>query len=157
MRDPFSWVASQVNYFTAPDREAIQAQALPNGFPFDLPRGANQAKAELLRHFEHYAEGTIAFWAKSVRSLLAALPTGRSLVVLTHELSARLDDLAAFVGVPRQTLQADQTHLNRARYHANVLATCDRDRLCHGFSTHCADLLEAHFAGFTLDRFLDEP
>ena len=156
VRDPFSWVASQANYFTAPDHEAIQAQEFPNGFPFDLPRGANQAKAALLQHFELYAEGVIAFWAESVRSLAAALPAGRSLVVCTHELSSRLDEVASFVGVPRQTLRADQTHLNRAQYHANVLATCDRGRLRGWFSAHCTDLIEAFFPGFTLDRFLDQ-
>jgi transcriptional regulator with XRE-family HTH domain len=155
IRDPFSWVNSQVNYFTLPKREAIQSRELPNGFPFDLPRGAHEAKAELLRNFPRYAEGIIAYWADSVRTLLAQLPPGRSLVVRTTDLTRRVDDLARFIGVPAETLRRDQTHLNRAEYHVNVLAHCDRALLRAQFDALCGDLLAAYFPEFSLDRFLD--
>ncbi len=155
IRDPFSWVNAQVNYFTLPEHQALTTAELPSGFPFDLPRGVNSAKTELIQNFPRYAEDIIAYWANSTRAMLAQLPAERSLVIRTHEIAMRVDDLAQFIGVPVETLRRDQTHLNRAQYHVNALQLCDREFLRGVFDTHCNDLLAPHFPGFSLDRFLD--
>jgi len=157
MRDPFSWVNAQVNYFTLPEHQALTSPELPSGFPCDLPRGVNSAKTELIQNFPRYAESIIAHWANSTRTMLAQLPRERSLIVRTHEIAMRVDDLARFIGVLVATLRRDQTHLNRARYHVNVLQLCDREFLRGVFDAHCNDLLAAHFPEFSLDRFLDSP
>lgn len=157
LRDPFSWVSSLVNYFTVPEVEALESQELPNGLPFDLPLGASEAKAELIRHFERYADTPISFWADACRTMLKELPAGRTLIVRTHEISQKLNDLAQFAGVPREMLQDNQAHLNHAHYHVSVLQPCDRDKLQARFDAHCADLLAQHFPEFSLAKFLEGP
>jgi hypothetical protein len=155
LRDPFSWSNAQVNYFTLPKHQALNTPATPTGFPFDLPRGNNSAKTELIQNFPRYAESIIAHWANSTRALLAQLPRERSLVIRTHDISQRVDDLAQFIGVPAETLCRDQSHLNRARYHINVLQQCDRAWLREKFAALCNDLCTEYFPDFSLDRFLD--
>ena len=65
VRDCYSWVNSYINYFIIPEREAIQCREIGNGMPFDLPRGANDKKEELVRNFPKYIDTPLAFRASS--------------------------------------------------------------------------------------------
>lgn len=154
IRDCYSWVNSFVNYFVVPEREAIQSKELPNGMPFDIPRGAMEAKHELVNNFHKYIDGPLSFWASSYRDMLAKLPHGRSLIIRTHELSQKVDEIAHFAGVSPDTLIKERSHLNRAKYTVNVLRNLDRDFLKVKFREHCSDLMERFFPGFSLDGFL---
>ncbi len=147
IRDPFSWANSYINHFSAPGSHLES--------PDFLPPDVETAKNELRHHLPSHIESIIAYWAASVRAMLAELPPGRSLVVRTHEISNRIDDLAELVGMPPETLRRDQSHLNRAACHVNALERCDRDFLRQLFQNHCHTLVDEHFPGFSLDRFLE--
>lgn len=154
IRDCYSWVNSFVNYFVVPEREAIQSKELPNGMPFDIPRGAMDAKNELVNNFHKYIDIPLSFWAASYCDMLEKLPSGRSIIIRTHELSQKIDDIANFIGISPDTLIKEQSHLNRANYTVNILANLDRDFLKAKFDEHCSDLMEKYFPEFSLDTFL---
>ena len=154
IRDCYSWVNSFVNYFVVSEREAIQSKELPNGMPFDIPRGAIEAKNELVNNFHKYIDVPLSFWSSSYRDMVEKLPPGRSLIIRTHEISQKVDDIAHFVGIPPNKLVKEQYHLNKAKYTVNVLRNLDRDFLKAKFREHCSGLMERFFPGFSLDDFL---
>ncbi len=155
IRDCYSWVNSFVNYFTVPEREAIQSKELNNGIPFDIPRGDRKAKAELVDNFHKYIDTPLAFWSSSYNEMLVKLPPERSLIVRTHELSRKIDEIADFVGVSPDTLVKKRSHLNKAEYTVNILHRFDRDFLEKKFRQHCAGLMGKFFRGYGLDDFLN--
>lgn len=154
IRDCYSWVNSFVNYFVVPEREAIQSKELPNGMPFDIPRGAMEVKNGLVNNFHKHIDVPLSFWASSYRDMLEELPPGRSIIIRTHELSKKIDDIADFIGISPDTLIKEQSHLNRAKYTVNILRNLDRDFLKAKFSEHCSDLMGRFFPEFSLDDFL---
>lgn len=154
IRDCYSWVNSFVNYFVVPEHEAMQSKELPNGMPFDIPRGAMEAKNELVNNFQKYIDIPLSFWSSSYRDMLEKLPPGRSMIIRTHELSQKIDDIAHFIGISPDTLIKERSHLNRAKYTVNVLRNLDRNFLKAKFSEHCSGLMEKFFPGFSLDDFL---
>lgn len=154
IRDCYSWVNSFVNYFVVPEREAVQSRELPNGMPFDIPRGAIEAKNELVNNFHKYIDVPLSFWSSSYRGMTEKLPPGRSLIIRTHEISQKTDDIARFVGIPPNKLVKEQSHLNKAKYTVSVLRNLDRDFLQAKFREHCSGLMERFFPGFSLDDFL---
>jgi transcriptional regulator with XRE-family HTH domain len=157
IRDPYSWVESAINYFTQIERSSLQSSLLPNGLPFDLPRGDPAPRRELLDHFERYAERSISFWAEENRSALQRMRRAapeRSLVLRTHELSRSLPLLADFAGAPLESLQAEHGHANRAEYHVRVLHGQDPAPMQALFDRHCGDLLDEFFPGYRLADYL---
>ncbi|MBF8277453.1 MAG: hypothetical protein HW390_2526 [Candidatus Brocadiaceae bacterium] len=154
IRDCYSWVNSFVNYFVVPEREAIQSKELPNGMPFDIPRGAMEAKNELVRNFHKYIDVPLSFWSSSYRDMIEKLPPGRSMIIRTHEISQKVDDIAHFVGIQPNRLVKEQSHLNKAKYTVSVLRNLDRDFLKTKFREHSCGLMERFFPGFSLDDFL---
>lgn len=154
IRDPFSWVSSLINYFVVPEREAIQSDLLPNGMPFDIPRGDIDAKKRLIADFPVYAEKPIRFWAEEYRRIISLLPEGRSIILLTHEISRSLERISRFLCIPVDDLCHDRTHMNKAVYTTDVLRQCDSSHLAMLFGRHCSDLLEQFFPGYTLHDYL---
>ena len=155
IRDPFSWLNSEINHFTSPDQEAIQSQELPNGLPFDLPQGACEAKEELVRNFPRYIDWPLSYWACEYRAMLTRLPPGRSLVVRTHEIADNIERMARLVSVPVDTLLRERSHLNKATYQVRILERCDRSFLKAKFEQHCGELLAEYFPGYKLDDFFN--
>ena len=58
LRDPESWVRSQINYFMDISKEALQSTRIDNGFPFDLPRGDKVSRDEFLQNIDKHIEVT---------------------------------------------------------------------------------------------------
>lgn len=155
IRDPFSWVSSLINYFVVPQREALHSASLPNGMPFDVPRGDMEAKRRLVEEFSENAETPISFWAEEYRRMLSLLPHDRSLILRTHEISSSLQKIADFVGIDYGLLRRDRTHLNKAPYTTDVLRQCDPDHLEALFNKHCGDLLDRFFPDYGLDDYFN--
>jgi transcriptional regulator with XRE-family HTH domain len=155
IRDCYSWVNSKLNYFIIPEREALQSQELPNGFPFDLPRGACEAKEELICNFDRYIDIPLTFWAAEYRAMIARLPRERSLIVRTHDIANQVETMAHLVGVPPETLVKERSHLNKGQYRLNIFDRYDHNWLQQKFDTHCGELMSTYFPGYTLQDFLN--
>jgi hypothetical protein len=73
-------------------------------------------------------------WVRMNEQLLSRLPSDRSLLLRTHELSARQADLAAFLGIPAASLAPERSHLNGSRRDYRVLARLDAKRIGRAFA-----------------------
>jgi hypothetical protein len=65
-------------------------------------------------------------WSARIDRVTAAVPSDRLLVLRTDELASSLDELAAFAGVPAQTLDAGAAHSFPASERFGLLTTVDR-------------------------------
>jgi len=80
-----------------------------------LDPGQFSSPAHLYLSLRPLAEELLGFYARETARIEAALPPERSLVIPTEELSASLDTLAEFAGVPRSALNAAGSHANRGQ------------------------------------------
>lgn len=150
IRDCYSWLNSVIAYFTFPKREALIADGYSNGFPFSLPVGDCEEKKELVRNFEKYIDHPLTLWREEYEKILANLPPGRSLIVRTHEITPRLDEIALFAGIPADTLSHENSHLNKGVYKVDILRNLDRGFLESKFNEHCCGLMDRFFPGYSL-------
>jgi transcriptional regulator with XRE-family HTH domain len=159
VRDCFSWVDSFINYFTEPNKEAIQSSPEWNGLPFDLPRGDNAAKKELIANFIQYIDIPLAFWAAENLKMIEKcrrLSNDRFLIIKTNEIHDKTDEIAGLVGIDPGTLIKERSHLNKASYHVNILKRLDSQFLEEKFDFHCSSLMNEFFPGYTLKDFLSQ-
>lgn len=110
-----------------------------------------------LEHLPGVIDGFLAHWAEGNRRVLRALPAGRSLVVRTADLSASVDRIANFVGVPRASLVRERAHLFKAPSRLPILRRADRGLVRERFEHHCGGLMAELFPGFSLADYLEGP
>jgi hypothetical protein len=156
IRDCWSWLDSLLNMVlrigpTMPEWMFEHCRTLLGP---DLLRDLATRENECRRRLPALVDHGLRYWSEANRFVLRALPPERSLIVRTNELSDSIPDLAALVGVPPETLRTDHSHLHRADTKYHLLHAVDRDFLADRHREHCADLMDAHFPGVTLDGFL---
>ena len=153
IRDCYSWVNSCINFYTHPEKEAMQVSELPNGMPFDLPMGSNSQKEELIKNFHKYIDVPLTFWTTEYKKILEKLPPGRSMIIKTNEISGKLDEIARLLNVSYNSLITEQSHLNKAEYGVDILRSLDKGFLEAKFKEHCSDLMEEFFPGYSLQDY----
>jgi hypothetical protein len=86
----------------------------------------------------------------------SVLPADRTLVVRTKDIPQRLDDLAALVGVPVETLRDDLAHANRAPLTFDRFALFADDEVEQAYRENCAttmaDLFPAEHEAWSASR-----
>lgn len=117
-----------------------------------VDQGAITAPFDLMRALPDLVDGLFRYWSEMNSSVLDLLPEGRSLIVRTHELSASLDRLALFAGVPRDSLTARAKHRNRAAERLEILRSLDPGLIEERYQVHCRELMERVFPDFRLDH-----
>ena len=146
IRDPESWVKSQINYFMDITKEALQSGQIDNGFPFDLPRGDQVSRDKFLLHIDEHIEVTFKSWANAYRMILSQtekLPPERYCYVRTNEISQKLGTIASFAGIPETELIADKVHSNKAVYRVDALKMVAPDLIAQYYSRHCKELWDS--------------
>jgi hypothetical protein len=78
------------------------------------PSFSGDAEAHLADRLPALVEAGLGYWARANQFVANALPMERSIVLRTAELSDSLPRLAAFVGLPVESLRADLSHVHRA-------------------------------------------
>lgn len=86
-------------------------------------------------------DGYLGSWARHNRMVLDAVPADDLLIVRTEDLAGRLDDLAAFCGVPAESLDRDRVHSFPATGRFEALEDLDADYLEERIAHHCGPLL----------------
>jgi hypothetical protein len=86
-------------------------------------------------------------WASHNTRVLRAVPERQLLVVKTEEINERIPDIAHWVGVPPQTLQAERARLFAAPKKHGLLATLDASYVRETAQRCCGPLMEQYFAG----------
>lgn len=120
-RDPVSWADSFLNMVLRhgallrgrrwPEWQVALGRLMAPGF--DPGQFASPARLRLA--LRPLAEELLGFYARETNRIEAALPPERSLMIPTENLSASLDALAAFAGLPRSALNEAGSHANRGR------------------------------------------
>lgn len=90
-------------------------------------------------------DGYLADWAAHNHTVLAAVPPQRLLIVRTHEIAQRIENIAAFFNIPAESLDRSQTHVYPAKKKFDVLSKIDRGFLRDKVDLHCKDLMERFF------------
>jgi hypothetical protein len=143
VRDPQSWVRSQINYFMDISKEAMQSTQIDNGFPFDLPRGDQVSREEFLRNIDKHIEVTFISWANAYRMILnqaEKLSPDRFCFVRTNEITQKLGLLAKFAGITVTDLFSEKSHSNKANYHMDALKMVSSDIITQYYNRHCKEL-----------------
>jgi hypothetical protein len=120
-----------------------------------------RVKADALKSredFVHYLpaviDGFLKYWATANTFLLQTLPRSRTIIVRTHEISASIERLARFIGVPGDTLLAENSHLFKARRKFGLLYEIDYAFLRDICDHYCAGIMNDLFPGHNLKDFL---
>jgi Sulfotransferase domain len=92
-----------------------------------------------------------SLWARHNGEVLDAVSPDRLLVVRTHELTARLPDIATWAGVPLETLRTDSAWLFRTVEPHRVLARLDAAYVRETADQYCGVLMAEYFADAVWD------
>ena len=144
VRDPVSWVRSQVNYFMDIQKEALQSNRIDNGFPFDLPRGDQRSRDSFLQRIDEYIEITFKSWGNSYRSILNQtqhLSSDRYCFIATNRISQKIGDLASFAGISEKNLIVEKAHSNISVYNVDILKIVNTELIDRYYRKHCKDLM----------------
>jgi len=150
IRDCYSWFDSVVNMLHLPN----SGFSSPGDYDFDGLKPICEDEARLLRELGDHLDGPLEFWTSANRKALDDLPPERTLVVRTNEISARLEDMAGFLGVPAESLNAQQSHVHKAVKKLNILKKADFDILEAKFNQHCGALMEKFFPDYGLKDYI---
>ena len=146
VREPKSWVRSQINYYMDISKEALQSNRIDNGFPFDLPRGDQVSRDEYLQNIDKYIEVAFQSWANANRMILnqtEKLSPERYCFIRTNEISQKISLLAKFAGIAETDLRVDKSHSNQAVYQVDALKMVSADLITQYYKLHCKDLWDS--------------
>src|SRR5206468_1710713 len=86
-------------------------------------------------------------WADHNARVLAAVPAERLLVIETSLILAKTNEIAAWAGVPPETLRIDRGWLFSTPRKHHVLATLDRSYVQDTANRICGPLMSRYFPG----------
>lgn len=143
VREPRSWLDSLLNHLKVgkapPHFERLRRLIFDSGGPHP------PEEAVLAEHGFYPLDGYLGSWARRHQQVLDAVPADRLLIVRTEDIGAGLADLAAFVGVPPETLDPEQAHGFKARAKFGLLDEIDQDHLTERIDTLCGPVLARLF------------
>ena len=146
IRDPKSWVKSQINCFMDTTKEALQSERLENGFPFDLPHGDQVSRDKFLQNIDEHIEVTFKSWANAYQAILRQtekLSPERFCYIRTNEISQKLGSIAKFAGISETELRAENVHSNKSVYQLDALKMVSPDLIAQYYNRHCKELWES--------------
>jgi hypothetical protein len=144
IRDCWSWLDSMLNM-------AVRLGPHMPGWMVEHcrtilgPCFSGDDEEQLSERLPALVDGGLSYWARANQFVVDALPSERSIVLRTGELSESLPRLAAFVGVPVESLRADLSHVHRAEQRYNLLQAVDPRVLEKHYAADCGQLMERYF------------
>jgi hypothetical protein len=144
VREPRSWLDSKINQMvTFKSPRWIELRALRHG----APEGHPPEEAPLAERGLPTLDGFLAEYAQHNRRIVAAVRPAQLLVLRTQDIRDRADVLAAFAGVPVDSLNLERSHEFQGPVKHHVLEELDQAYLDAKIDQHCAadvlPLLEA--------------
>jgi hypothetical protein len=113
-------------------------------------RFVHAPEEQVLRDVGLYTlDGYLSYWKWHLEHVIAEMPRDRLLVVRTRDLQARLEEIAAFSGVPSVTLSEDRSHEYKARRKHHMLERIDRKFLEAKVARHAGELMARFFPDIT--------
>lgn len=144
VREPRSWLRSIVDqeinkHRSRLDREWRAIHDIAFGIPLEEYSVHEQILGEYeLRSLDQYLE----YWAWHNERLLDSIPSGRRLFIRTKNLSDRLQDIAAFLGISVDQLSADRSHSHKTSKKHGVLQQIDQNHVHERIEVCCTSVLK---------------
>jgi len=140
VREPHAWLDSMANHSLAHETPPHWVRWRELRFrAADLTHPAEEAA---WRDRGLYTlDGYLGSWARHNRMVLEAVPADELLIVRTEDLADRLDELAAFCGVPADSLDHSRVHSFPAAGRFGALADLDPAYVAERIAHHCGALL----------------
>lgn len=148
IRDCYTWLDSLINHpanFGVKAKHAAENQQIADiQFKADRFRHAPQEQF-LAARGDYTLDGYFSYWAEHNQAVLDRVPPERLLVVRTPDIGGSLPNMAAFLGIRPDTLDAAHTHEFRGEKKLGALDQIDRDFLEAKVEAHCRPLMERFF------------
>lgn len=148
IRDCYSWVDSVLNMM-ATHRAITHVDLI-----FGLSASLVGNPAALREQFDLYIDDLLRYWSTRNAAILEHLPKDRSLLIKTHEISSRLDDIADFIGIPAATLNHHESHAFPALQKFDILRDVDAKCLEDKVTYYCSALMKQYFPAYSFEDFL---
>ncbi|MEM1178514.1 MAG: sulfotransferase [Acidobacteriota bacterium] len=100
-----------------------------------------------------YLEG----WSRFLRHVHQLVPEGQLLAVKTLEIAPSSGDLAAFLDIPQDTLNLENSHLFKAQVKERVLEKLDQDFVLALAQETCGSVMDHYFPGEPIAGFFGTP
>lgn len=144
IRDPWSWLDAITNqYLRRPPTAEWRAFA---EFRFGAGGIAHPAAERILAERGlHPLAGYLAYWRDHLEKALAAVPADRLLVVPVGRIAAEAGRIAAFAGLPADSVAPARVHEYRNPSKRPIVQRIPRDHLEAEVQRHCGPMLERFF------------
>ena len=144
VRDCYTWMASYVNHHLGHD-DTKDFWKRMRRLHFGPREGFDPLERELEELGLFTVDGYLSYWQWHNARVLECVPAERLLVLRTAEISNRSEDLADFLGVPRNTISLKKSHSNRARKDSGVIERLDPDYLRQRAEALCEPMMQRLF------------
>lgn len=151
IRDCYSWLNCVINFVL---NHRLQNRQFFSMIQFGVTQCFARDKPGMIKKMPQLINRMLAFWSTENQRILEILPTGRSLVVRTHEIYEKIDDIANFMEIPVESLDRESTLAFPKEIDHGVLHQLDYHFLKAMFDEYCTPLMEKYFPNYTLDDFL---
>ena len=144
IRDCYSWLDSFINHIqTRKASEAWKRWRRVRYAPAELVYSRGE---EVLRDNGLYpVDAYLRRWATHNKEVLGAVPPHRLLVVRTDRIGDSAPQMAEFLGIPLNTIDVGQSHLNRRTAQAEILSRVDPGLVEQRVVEHCRELMAKYF------------
>lgn len=135
VREPRSWLDSKINQMvTYQSPRWLELRALRHGPPTGHPPEEQALAARGLPTLD----GFLAEYARHNRRVVQFVPPRQLLVLRTQDIRTHADRLAAFAGIPVDTLNLERSHEFQGPVKHHVLDELDQPYLDAKITEHCA-------------------
>jgi hypothetical protein len=144
VRDPYTWLQSIIGHLMSRDipldvRPFLDWWFKPERYPHT--RGDRKLKASGV----YSIEALLNAWNQHVDSCAAGLPQERRLVLRTHELNQSHSEIARFLDLPVESLDARRGYVNRSTWSGRLDSLVDRSCMDDSVRRVCGRNMARYF------------
>jgi hypothetical protein len=149
IRDPYSWLDSFINHQLT--HTASRQWLALRDFRFRPDLYVHQPEEMILKNHGLYTiDGYLSYWGWHNRKAVSVVPEEQLLIVRTDHITERVEEIAAFAGVPSRRLKREKSHSFKAQRKFDLLDKVDRPFLEDKIAEHCGGLVARFFPEFRL-------
>ena len=137
-REPVAWLNSWINHtINRPERKGSIWQSGLDALyrPGDFNFGEEENLFQLHNLFP--LESYLSYWSRCVERIIDVIPTNRLLILPTTKISSSSKALASFLGVRREELDLNRSHLFTAKNDHNIVTKIESGYLAEQVNRIC--------------------